>query len=64
MAAGQAALVIALAALVDRTHRRAIIGGGALAVALMYLQYTHAKRAGLRNGGPPTESYGAKGWGS
>jgi hypothetical protein len=64
LGAGQAALFIALAALVDRAHRRAIIGGGVLAIILMYAQYTHAKAAGLRNGGPPTESYGTgKGWG-
>jgi len=30
---------------------------------LMYVQYAHAKRAGLAGGGPPTESYGpAAGW--
>ena len=64
LGAGQAALFIAVAAAVDRAHRAAIIGGGALAIVLMYAQYTHAKRAGLRNGGPPTETYSAgKGWG-
>ena len=52
---GQAAVFIVIAA---------IIGGGALAAGLMYMQYAHAKSAGLKNGGPPTESYGGSGaWG-
>jgi len=59
----QAALFIAIAASVDRQHRGAIIAGGATAGVLMYMQYAHAKRAGLAGGGPPTESYGpAAGW--
>lgn len=62
LGAGQAVLFILLAAVVDRAHRKAIIGGGTLAVVLMYGQYIHAKRAGLKNGGPPTEQYGKGGW--
>lgn len=53
----QAALFIAIAAGIDRKHRAAIIGGGTTAAVLMYGQYWHAKRAGLANGGPTTESY-------
>jgi len=60
---GQAALFIAIAAAFDRKHRKAILGGGITAAGLMYLQYDHAKRSGLRNGGPPTESYGPGGGG-
>ena len=59
----QGALFIAIAAAVDRQHRGAIIAGGSVAGVLMYAQYTHAKRAGLANGGPPTEQYGQGGGG-
>ena len=58
---GQAAIFIAVAAYVDRQHRSAIITGGVTAGGLMYAQYAHAKRAGLANGGPPTETYGSTG---
>ena len=58
---GQAALFIAIAAGLDRKHRAAILGGGITAAGLMYLQYDHAKRSGLRNAGPPTETYGTVG---
>jgi hypothetical protein len=58
---GQAALFIAVAAYVDRQHRSAIITGGATAAGLMYVQYAHAKKAGLANGGAPTETYGSNG---
>jgi hypothetical protein len=51
----QAAAFVAIAAYFDAPHRRAILGGGAMAGALMYGQYTHAKKAGLANGGTPTE---------
>lgn len=54
---GQAAVFVAAAAYIDPRHRGAIIAGGVLAGALMYASYVHAKRAGLANGGPGTESY-------
>lgn len=54
----QSALFIAAAAALDTTgNRKSIIAGGALAGGLMYIQYAHAKSAGLANGGPGTESY-------
>lgn len=53
----QALVFIWLAAYIDKKHRKEIVFGGALAGALMYAQYWHAKDAGLRNGGPATESY-------
>ena len=53
---GQAAIFIAAAAYFDPTHRGPIILGGSLAGVMMYGQYVHAKRAGLANGGPGTES--------
>lgn len=53
---GQAAIFIAVAAIVDRPHRNSIIGGGALAGGLMLAQYHHAKAAGLRSSAAGTES--------
>jgi hypothetical protein len=35
---------------------RPFVGGG-LASVLLYMQYVHAKNAGLANGGAPTETY-------
>jgi hypothetical protein len=52
----QAAVFVAIAAMVDKEHRAEILAGGTLAAVLMYGQYVHAKQAGLRNGGPGTES--------
>lgn len=57
---GQAAIFIIIAAVIDTKHRKAIVSGGALAMALMYGQYVHANQAGLKNGGPPTETYGSR----
>ncbi|MDA8039911.1 MAG: hypothetical protein M0Z69_12310 [Actinomycetota bacterium] len=53
---GQAAVFVLVAAAVDERHRRAILGGGALAGALMYGQYRHALVSGLRSGAPGTET--------
>lgn len=53
----QAAVFIAIAAYIDKKHAAEIIAGGTMAAVLMYMQYTHAKASGLRNGGPATESY-------
>ncbi len=55
---GQAALFIVVAAVIDKGHRTAILAGGGTAAALMYLQYDHAKRAGLRNPAAGTEGQG------
>jgi len=54
---GQAALFVLLAAWIDKRHRTAILAGGGLAAGLMYSQYVHAKRSGLRSNQPGTESY-------
>jgi hypothetical protein len=35
---------------------RPVIGGG-LAGVLLWTQYVHARNAGLKHGGPPTETY-------
>lgn len=53
----QAVLFVAVAAVIDRKHRVAIVGGGATAAALMYAQYFHARKAGLASGEPGTETY-------
>jgi hypothetical protein len=55
MGLGQSALIVALAAALDRRHKWSIIGGGALAAALMYGQYVHARNAGLASAEPGTE---------
>ena len=54
---GQAAFFVAVAAIVERRHRVAILAGGGLAAGLMLGQYVHACRAGLASGGAPTEQY-------
>lgn len=54
---GMSAAFVAIAAYIDRRHRKAIIAGGTTAAVLMLAAYWHAKNAGLRNGGPATESY-------
>lgn len=54
---GQAAIFIAIAAVIDRSHRVAIIGGGVTAAVLMYVQYVHARSAGLASSEPATETY-------
>lgn len=55
----QAALfVLIAAAIADNDQKRyAAIGGGTLAAALMYGSYVYANKAGLRDGGPATETY-------
>jgi len=52
---GQAAVFVAIAAVIDPRHRGAIVLGGTLAGGLMYAQYVHAKQAGLASCEPPTE---------
>jgi hypothetical protein len=59
----QGLLFVGLAAFYDRKEAVPILVGGFLAAALLYAQYTHARNAGLANGGPPTETYPAGGTG-
>jgi hypothetical protein len=54
--------VIIIAAWIDskvpgKNHTAAILSGGILAIAVTLGQYQYAKRCGLVNGGPATESY-------
>jgi hypothetical protein len=52
----QAALFVFLAASMDEEKWPALLGGG-MAAAIMWASYAHAKSAGLKNGGPTTETY-------
>ena len=52
---GQAAVFVVIAAILDEKNRLAIMSGGGVAMGLMYGQYVHAKRAGLRSALPGTE---------
>ena len=60
---GQAAVFVVVAACIDRRHRTAILAGGGTAAGLMYVQYVHAKRAGLKSCLPGTEDTGGS-WGA
>ena len=52
----QASVFVAIATMMDKERWPALLGGG-LAGAMMWTSYAHAKAAGLKNGGPTTESY-------
>lgn len=52
----QSALFVTAAAFLDPPHRTAIVAGGVTAGLLMWIQYYHAREAGLANGGQGTES--------
>jgi hypothetical protein len=54
---GQAAIFVVIAAIIDRQHRNAILVGGILAGGLMYVQYVHARNAGLASDAPSTETW-------
>lgn len=51
----QGALLVIIASLME-TSPWPVLSGGALAGILMWLQYAHAKKAGLRSDLPGTES--------
>ena len=53
---GQAAAFVIAAAVIDKKHASPILAGGILAAVLMYVQYIHAKQAGLRSDEPGTET--------
>lgn len=56
----QSVLFVAIAAKFDRKHRAPILAGGILAMVAMEGLYLHAKKAGLENGGQPTEQHAAQ----
>ena len=47
---------VAVAAVIDRRHAPAIVAGGGIAAWLLWIQYAHAKQAGLESCEPGTES--------
>lgn len=51
----EAVLVVAIAAIIDRRHRVAILAGGGISLAVTHGQYVHARQAGLAAGGAGTE---------
>ena len=51
----QSGAFIAVAAVIDPAHAKAILAGGAAAAAIMYASYLHANASGLANPGPGTE---------
>jgi hypothetical protein len=53
----QAAVLVAIAAIIDPAHRRPIIAGAVVAAAFMEGSYLYAKKSGLESNGPPTESW-------
>jgi ribose 5-phosphate isomerase RpiB len=53
----QAAIFVAVAAVVEPKHRGPIIAGGVTGGVFLYVSYAHAKRAGLKGGGAATESW-------
>ncbi len=53
----QAALFGLMGVALDKRRWPPLLGSG-LAAALLWTQYVHARNAGLKQGGPPTEQYG------
>lgn len=52
---GQAFLFVVLAAMLDTKRAPQILGGGLLAMGLMYWQYIHARNCGLKSSAAGTE---------
>lgn len=48
---------VGIAAVIDKKHRNAIVAGGILEAVVSYMQYQHAKQAGLASPEPGTEDY-------
>ena len=53
----EGALIVAIAAYIDKQHRNSILAGGILAMIVTEAEYLHAKKSGLANPGPPTENH-------
>lgn len=60
----QAAAFVAIAAVLDKRHAAPILAGGVTAGILMYLQYDHAKKAGLASSAAGTEDNSSSKYGS
>lgn len=52
----EGAVFVAIAASIDRQHAMAIVAGGIMEGVITYLQYQHAKAAGLASPEPATET--------
>jgi hypothetical protein len=52
----QALVFVAIAVMLDK-DRWPAAAGGSLAALAMWISYSHARKAGLANGGPTTETY-------
>lgn len=52
----QAAVLVGIAVWLDKDRWPAALGGS-MAGVFMWLSYDHAKKSGLKNGGPATEKY-------
>lgn len=61
---GQAetAAFVTIAAVIDPAFAAAYLAGAGLEMLITEFEYLHAKKAGIANGGPPTETYGSTGW--
>ena len=57
----QGVLFVALSALYEPKRAVPLLLGGTLAAILLYAQYVHARKAGLKSNAPPTENYGQQG---
>jgi hypothetical protein len=57
----EGAVVVGIAAAIDRQYALAIIAGGAVEAAITYGEYQYAKKSGLESNEPGTEDYEAEG---
>jgi hypothetical protein len=55
----ESAVMIGIAAVIDKQHRVPILAGGILAMVITEFEYMHAKQSGLANPGLPTEQHNA-----
>jgi hypothetical protein len=53
----ESAVLITVAAIIDKKHRMPILAGGILAMVITEGEYIHAKQSGLAKGGAETEEY-------
>jgi hypothetical protein len=53
----EGALLVLIAACVDKKYRLPILLGGGLEAGITFAEYAHGKRAGLNSDMPGTESY-------
>jgi hypothetical protein len=54
----ETAILIGIAAYVDKAHRKSILAGGISAIIVNEAEYQYARYSGLNNPGQPTENHG------